>query len=330
MKKLLLLTFTILLIFNAAACKKNTNDPNLPNIGIAKLISHNSLNDAEKGIIDELNHQGIKANIQIQDANGDLGNTNAIANKFKSDKVNVAVGIATPITMALVNTLDKTPIVFTAVTDPLSAGFAVSATQGKPNITGVTDAIPIKEQLMEFKKLYDFKRLGVIYTSSEPNSLSMVKTTQKACDELGITLVLQAITAHSDLKQAAEGLANRVDAYYCFTDNTIATAMTALTDVAKQYHKPVFGGDITPTLQGGVVYALGFSYYEMGRMTGKLIIDILNGKKADELPIISLTDNKFYNKLVDLDTAKYLGITISDELINEAKYIIKDGKLTTK
>ncbi len=330
MKKIILVFAALLLVINVTACKKVEQDPNLPNIGIAKLISHNSLNEAENGIRDELEAQGIRANIQIQDANNDLSTINQIANKFKSDKLDVAVGIATPVTVSLFNTLENTPIVFTAVTDPVAAGFAVSSTQGKKNITGVTDAIPIKEQLMEFKKIYDFKRLGVIYTSSEPNSVSMVKTTQKACDELGVKLVLQAINSPSELKQATEGLANRVDAFYCFTDNSIATAMASLTDMAKQYHKPVFGGDITPTLHGGVVYALGFSYYEMGRMTGQLIVDILNGKSTDELPILTLTDKKYYNKLIDLDTAKYLGIKIDDALIQEAKYIIKDQKLTVK
>lgn len=331
MKRFLLLLTTIIIIFSFAGCKKNANyNPNLPTIGIAKLINHNSLNDAERGIIDELNAQGIKVNIQQLDANGDLGNATAIANKFKADKVDVAVGIATPMTAALYNTLDNTPIVFTAVTDPVMGGFATSITQGKKNITGVIDAIPIKEQLAEFKKFYDFKRVGVIYTSSETNSISMVETTKKACAELGLELVLQSITTPAELKQAAESMVDRVDAFYCFTDNSIATAMSALTETAAQKKIPVFGGDITPTLNGGVVYALGYSYYEMGRMAGKLIVDILNGKKAEELPIVALKDEKYYNKLFDLDAAAHLGITVSDDLINSAKYIIKDKTLTQK
>ena len=142
-------------------------------------------------------------------------------------------------TAALYNTLDNTPIVFTAVTDPVMGGFATSLTQGKKNITGVIDAIPIKEQLAEFKKFYDFKRVGVIYTSSETNSISMVETTKKACAELGLELVLQSITTPAELKQAAESMVDRVDAFYCFTDNSIATAMSALTETAAQKKIPV-------------------------------------------------------------------------------------------
>ena len=331
MKKLLFIILTVCLALSITACKKNeAKKPELPTIGIAKLISHNSLNDAEKGILDELKELNIHANIDLQNANGDLNISSAIASKFKSDNVDVAVGIATPMTVTLANQLPNTPIVFTAVTDPVKAGLASSITQGNKNITGVIDAIPIKEQLIEFKKVYDFKKLGIIYTTSETNSVSMEETTKQVCDELGVELIVQTIATPAEVKQAAESLVSRVDAFYCFTDNSIATAMSALTDTAKQNKIPVFGGDITPTLNGGVVYALGFSYYEMGRMTGRLIAEVLQGKKAEELPIQSLNDPKFYNKLLDLDTAKLLGITFSDELINSAQYLIKDGKLITK
>ncbi len=331
MKKILFITLIICFAAGFTACKKNeAKKPELPTIGIAKLISHNSLNDAENGILDELKELNVQANIDLQNANGDLNISSAIASKFKSDNIDVAVGIATPITVTLANQLPNTPIVFTAVTDPVKAGIASSLTQGNKNITGVIDAIPIKEQLTEFKKIYNFKKLGIIYTTSETNSVSMAETTKKVCDELGVELIVQTITTPAEVKQAAESLVSRVDAFYCFTDNSIATAMSALTDTAKQNKIPVFGGDITPTLNGGVVYALGFSYYEMGRMTGKLIAEVLQGKKAEELPIQSLNDPKFYNKLLDLDTAKILGITFSEELINSAQYIIKDGKLIKK
>ena len=331
MKKLLFIILTVCIALSFTACKKNeAKKPELPTIGIAKLISHNSLNDAEKGILDELKELNIHANIDLQNANGDLNISSAIASKFKSDNVDVAVGIATPMTVTLANQLPNTPIVFTAVTDPVKAGLASSIPQGNKNITGVIDAIPIKEQLIEFKKVYDFKKLGIIYTTSETNSVSMAETTKQVCDELGVELIVQTIATPAEVKQAAESLVSRVDAFYCFTDNSIATAMSALTDTAKQNKIPVFGGDITPTLNGGVVYALGFSYYEMGRMTGRLIAEVLQGKKAEELPIQSLNDPKFYNKLLDLDTAKLLGITFSDELINSAQYLIKDGKLITK
>ena len=331
MKRLLFIILIVCLAVSFTACKKNeAKKPELPTIGIAKLISHNSLNDAEKGILDELEDLNVKANIDLQNANGDLNISSAIASKFKSDNVDVAVGIATPITVTLANQLPNTPIVFTAVTDPVKAGIASSITQGNKNITGVIDAIPIREQLTEFKKIYNFKKLGIIYTTSESNSVSMAETTKQVCDELGVELIVQTIATPAEVKQAAESLVSRVDAFYCFTDNSIATAMSALTDTAKQNKIPVFGGDITPTLNGGVVYALGFSYYEMGRMTGKLIAEVLQGKKAEELPIQSLNDPKFYNKLLDLETAKLLGITFSDELINSAQYLIKDGKLITK
>ncbi|MDE7169045.1 MAG: ABC transporter substrate-binding protein, partial [Mucispirillum sp.] len=217
-----------------------------------------------------------------------------------------------------------------AVTDPVRAGLASSFTQGNINIKGVVDTIPIKEQLYEFRKLYPFKKLGVIYTSSESNSLSMAETTKQVCDEMGVELIIQTITNPSEVKQAAESMVGRVDAFYCFTDNSIATGMASIADTAKYNKIPVFGGDITPTLNGGVVYALGFSYYEMGRMAGKLVSEILKGQKPENMPILSLNDPKYYSKLIDLDAAENLGLEIPETLLNEAKYIIKKGQLTER
>ena len=122
MKKLLFIILIICLAASFTACKKNeSKKPELPTIGIAKLISHNSLNDAEKGVLDELKALNIEANIDLQNANGDLNISSAIASKFKSDNVDVAVGIATPVTVTLANQLPNIPIVFTAFTGSVTA-----------------------------------------------------------------------------------------------------------------------------------------------------------------------------------------------------------------
>ena len=331
--KIYILLITVIFIIYTGCNKNAANSDNNSasyKVGIAVINNHPALLEIEKGIIDELKAQNMNVLIDSQNANNDANIINAIASKFATDKKDLSIGIATPTAVALANSIKDRPVLFATVNDPIGAGLVDSLDKGKNNVTGLSDALPIKEHLKIYHSIYPFKKLGFIYNGAERNSITMLKITQEVCKEMGIELLPITIYSSVEVNMAAESLVSRVDAFYCFTDNSIATAMSALTDTAKQNKIPVFGGDITPTLNGGVVYALGFSYYEMGRMTGRLIAEVLQGKKAEELPIQSLNDPKFYNKLLDLDTAKLLGITFSDELINSAQYLIKDGKLITK
>ncbi len=136
-------------------------------IGISKIVSHPALDAVEKGIQDELAAAKIGAEYDLQNANGDISTAASIANKFQSEKVTLAVGIATPTAQSLVNTLKDTPIVYSAVTDPVKAGLVKSLKKGEKWVTGVSDMTPVKQQLELLLKIKKIKRLGHIYTSSE-------------------------------------------------------------------------------------------------------------------------------------------------------------------
>ncbi len=299
-------------------------------IGIAKIVQHPALDACEQGVQDAVKARGVDAVFDLQNANGDVNTASQIAAKFKSDKVDVAVGIATPIAQALANVIKDTPIVFCSVTDPIGAKLVTTLEHGDGNITGLSDAIPTAEHIALFKNIANIKTLGYIYTSSEANSVSALAIVDEACKNLGITLISQSINNSAELRQAAEAIVDRVDGVYLTTDNTVFSALPALIQVFGAAKKPIFSGDVTGAMDGGVLIASGFNYYKAGLATGNMVVDILEGKSPSEIPVKFLTDPSESDLFFDLDAAKNCGITIPKEYLDQANYIFENGVLTEK
>ena len=299
-------------------------------IGIAKIVQHVALDDVERGVMDAIKDASINATFDNQNANGDVNTANQIANQFKDENVDVAVGIATPVAIALANTLRNTPVVFGTVTDPLGAGLVTTLDHGDKNVTGMSDELPSKQHIKLFKEIAGIKTLGYIYTTSEDNSVSSLKLVQDGCKEAGIELVVQSISNSSEVKQAAEAIVNRVDGIYLTTDNTVFSALPSLVAVFNKAKKPIFSGDVTGAKEGGCFMASGFNYYKAGYATGEMVVEILNGKKPSTIPVRFMTKPEDSDLLFDLDAAKACGITIPAKYLEQATYIIENGKLTTK
>lgn len=327
MKKLILLTMIAGLVLSSCAKK---SDSKKVKIGIAKIVQHPALDAAEQGIIDVINENGIDAEFDMQNANGDVNTAAQIASQFKVKNVDVAVGIATPVAIALSTTLKETPVVFGTVTDPVGAGLVDTVEHGKNNVTGMSDAIPTVEHIKLFAKITGIKTLGYIYTSNEANSVSALELVKQGCKEAGLSLVTQAISQSSEVKQAAETIINRVDGIYLTTDNTVFSAIASLVDVFGRAKKPIFSGDVTAAKEGGIFMASGFNYYKAGRATGEIVIKILNGTKPDTIPVRFMTDPSDSDLLIDLDAAANCGITVPEEYKKTANMIFENGKLTEK
>ncbi|MDR1390172.1 MAG: ABC transporter substrate-binding protein [Treponema sp.] len=296
-------------------------------IGIAKITQHEALDAIENGVLDALVMRGYNVDADLQSANGDVNTAAQIANKFKSDGVAVAVGIATPAAQALANAIKDIPVVFSGVTDPVGARLVSSLDRGEGNVTGLSDAIPTAEHIAMFQRIAGIKTLGYIYTSSEENSVSALALVEDACQKYGITLVSQSINTSVDLRQAAQAIVNRVDGVYLTTDNTVFSALPALVEVFGGAKKPVFSGDVTGAMNGGCTIAWGFNYYKAGLATGNIVADILEGKSPADIPVKFLTDPGETDLLFDLDSADACGITIPDDLLDQANYIFQDGEL---
>jgi len=299
-------------------------------IGISKIVSHPALDAVEKGIQDELAALKVDVRYDLQNANGDANTSASIANKFQSEKVSLAIGIATPTAQALVNTLKNTPVVFSAVTDPVKAGLVKSLTRGDRMVTGVSDMTPVKQQIELLLKIKKIKRLGHIYTSSEENAVVLAAVVKQVCKDLGIEFVETTVSKSAEVKQATQAIIRRVDALYISTDNTVVSAMSAVTDVAMKNKVPVMSADPSSAESYPVLAAWGFDYYKMGRTTGKMVAEILKGKKPEQIPTRFMTKASDVDLLINLDVAKKLGLTVPKDIVKSANKVVENGKLTKK
>lgn len=299
-------------------------------IGIAKIVQHVALDDVERGVMDAIKAAGIDAEFDLQNANGDVNTANQIAAQFKDENVKVAVGIATPVAIALANTMKDIPVVFGTVTDPLGAGLVSTLEHGEGNVTGMSDELPSKQQIKLFKEITGIKTLGYIYSSNEDNSVSSLALVEDGCKEAGLELVVQSITTSAEVKQAAEAIIDRVDGIYLTTDNTVFSALPSLVEVFNKAKKPIFSGDVTGAKNGGCFMAQGFNYYKAGYATGEMVVQILNGAKPDTIPVRFMTNAGDTDLLFDLDVAAECGIEIPAKYLEQANMIIENGKLTEK
>jgi putative ABC transport system substrate-binding protein len=331
MKKSLCLAMAFLLVSLVVSSTAFSEEP--PKkvlIGVSKIVSHPALDAVVKGMQDELAAARVNVEYDLQNANGDINAAASIATKFQSEKVTLAVGVATPTSQSLVNTLKGIPIVFTAVTDPVKAGLVGSLNKGDKNVTGVSDMTPVKQQIELLLKIKKVKRLGHIYTSSEENAVVLAGIVKQACKELNIEFVETTVSKSSEVKQAVQAIIRRVDALYISTDNTVVSAMSAVSDVAMKAKVPIMSADPSSAENYPVLAAWGFDYYKMGRVTGKLVVDILNGKKPEQIPTQFMTKTSDIDLLINLDVAKKLGLTIPKDILKSANKVVENGKLTKK
>lgn len=296
-------------------------------IGIAKIVSHPALDGVEQGIMDELSEQGYEFEYDLQNANGDMTTASQIATKFKNDGVRLAVGIATPTSQALVNALDEIPVIYSAVTDPVAAGLVDSFDQGGANVTGVSDMTPVEAQFDLIEAMIDVDALGHVYTSGETNAVTLAEMARSSAEERGIEFITSTVTNSSEVRQATQSLVDRVDVIYVSTDNTVVSALPSLLEVATNAGVPVITADPSSAEELGVLAALGFQYYRMGRRTGQLIIDVLEGTPTSEIPTVFMTDPSDTELLLNLDVAAEIDLDVPQSVVDQANRVIEGGEV---
>lgn len=321
MKKLIALSIalaaTILSLSTLLAQASHESDGRLT-IGISKLMAHPALDSIEQGIKDHLADCGIEAVFETQNANGEISTASSIAQLFRTEGKDIVVGIATPTAQALANTFSDRPVVFATVTDPEAAGLS-----GLENVCGTSDMVPIEEHLRLIEEVTGAERIGMVYTSAEANGITLMEAMKAACEERGIELIAASVSNSSEVRMAAQSIIDRVDAVYVSTDNTVISAISALSDVAKEAGVPLFSADTTSSFGTDVLLAGGFDYYQSGRLTGEVIERLLKGESAKDIGTLYLESLEIY---INLDVAKELGITIPEDLILSAAFVIEDGK----
>lgn len=290
-------------------------------IGISQLLPHPALDSIAEGIEDYLSTTDLNYRIHLENANGDISTAASIARLFKDEKVDIATGIATPTAQALATALADTPQVFATVTDPDAAGLTG---EGNENICGVSDMVPVATHLEIIEEMTGAGSIGMIYTSSEANGIVLMEAMKAACDAAGVNLVTVAVSNSAEVKVAAESIIDRIDAMYVATDNTVISAITAVSDVCLANGIPLFSADTTSSFGTDVLFAGGFDYYKSGLLTGQLIEQVLKGTAPSEIGTQYL-DAASLEIYINLDVAEVLGIEIPESILSSATYVIKDG-----
>ena len=285
-------------------------------IGAIQLVEHPALDASYKGFVDGLKAAGYEdgKNIKLmyENAQGEQSNCVTIADKFISQRCDIIFAIATPAAQAVANKTETTPILVTAVTDPKTAGLVESNEKPGTNVTGTSDLTPCAAQIQLLKKLLpNTKKVAMLYCSSEENSRFQINLAKAECDRQGLTYVDATVSNTNEVQQVVQSLVGKVDAIYTPTDNMIASTMATVSLVTTPAKIPVITGE-DGMVQGGGLATYGINYYELGKQTAKMAVEVINGKKPRDMPIQYLDKCNFtYNK----ETAAALGITIPADLL---------------
>lgn len=262
-----------------------------PKIFISKTVDHPAIDATTNGIIDELSDSGYidgkTIELKISSAQANAALAQQIANQYLSDKPDIVVGVATISAQAFAKAAanGKVKLVFSTVTDPLSAGLVNSLDKPGRNTSGVSNFVKLEPQLELFKKsLPKMTKLGIIYNPGESNSLAIVKNLEVLCPKFGLTLVPQTANKTSEAAQATAKLAENADAIFISNDNTALAALPSIIKTANARKVPVFVSDVD-AVELGAMAALGPSQYEVGRQTGRMIIRVLKGEDINNQPV---------------------------------------------
>lgn len=293
-------------------------------VAVTAIVEHPALDAARDGVKDELKAAGFEAGknvkFEYQSAQGNNGTAAQIARKYAGDRPDVIVAIATPSAQAVVAATKNVPVVFSAVTDPVAAKLVKNWDASGTNVTGVSDMSLIEKHLELIKKIMpQAKRVGVIYSPGEANSVAIVEALKKAVGPAGLTLVEGAAARTVDVPSAAQSLVGKADVIYAPTDNNVMSAFEGIVKVAQQAKLPVIAAD-TGAVKRGAVAALGLNYYDLGRQTGKIVVRILKGEAPGKIaPQLSET----FELHVNPAAAEKQGVKLSEDLIKAAKVVVK-------
>ena len=286
-------------------------------IGISQFITHQSLDATREGFVDELVKQGYvegeNIEIDLQNAQGEQRNLKTISQQL-AESSDVVLAIATPSAQSLANTTQTTPVIFSAVTDPVSAKLVESREHPGGNVTGTSDqsSDAISTQINLIKKvLPKAKTIGILYTQSEPNSVVQKDEAKRLLEEKGFTVVEKTILDSNNVKAAAESLMAEVDMVFVPTDNIISSTMETVKQVSIKHKVPVFGGSTEMIAVGGL-YNYGTNYEELGRQTARMLIRVLKGEKPENIAVelpekLELHTNQEMAAALGIDISKLEG-----------------------
>lgn len=313
-KKLATISVASMGLITLAACSSSSEQASsdVVKVGVLQYMEHESLTAAREGFVAELEANGYKEGeklvLDYQNAQGDQANLQTISEQL-IDGNDIVLAIATPSAQSLATVSTETPIVFTAVTDPLSADLVESIEKPGGLLTGTSDQAPIDKQVeLLGQAVPDAKTVGILYTTSERNSEVQVEQARELLEKAGYKVVVKGITSTNEVQDATTSLMKDVDALFIPTDNTVASTMTMIGELSVEHKVPVIGGSTDMVDEGGLL-TYGTNYEALGRQTAKMAIKIIEGANVSETAVeypetVSLHVNEEMAQKLGIDTSK--------------------------
>ncbi|MGO1580670.1 MAG: ABC transporter substrate-binding protein [Peptoniphilaceae bacterium] len=320
MKKIIII---LILTMTLIACGNNENSSMKNNkkkikVGIIQFTQHIALDRSREGFIKGLEDKGYIVEEKTVNVSGDIGLIPVTAKKFEAEGVDMIYAIATPAAQGAKNVVKDIPIIFNAVTNPIEANLVDSNEEPGSNISGVSDYYPLEKQLKNFLDLFpNSKKLGVLYSPGEINSEVQIKELEKICKSLGIELVKTGVTTTNDVASAMNSMVSKIDSYIAIQDNLASSSASIISKILIENKIPSFAGEVGP-VENGILLSDGLDYFKLGEEATNIAIEIVEGKKIKEIPVVFSKD---VERTINEDTAKKLGINKNSKIFKKAKLI---------
>ena len=256
--------------------------------------------------------------IDYQNGQNDMTIMKTAAQTFVANESDVIIAIATPAAQAVLSETTEIPIVFAAVTDPVDAGLVDSLEQPGGNVTGTSDEVSA-EMIMNLAEEITpgFKTIGALYSSGEDNSASVIAGLKAYADAKGLKVVESAVTNSSEVQQAAQYLADKVDVVYSPIDNTVASAMAVATEIFNGQKIPFYVSADSMVADGGLA-TYGIDYTVLGKETGAMVAQVLGGETPANIPVKKMSDMSVY---INQNTADAIGVEFPQAVLDRAQVL---------
>ena len=302
-----------ILIVGCANKKEEAKTEKVYKIGVSQIVEHPALDDAKKGFEDAIKKSGLKVEFDDKNANKDMSAQTMIMQQFKNDKKDLVFAISTPTAQAAMAQIDPaTPIVFASVSDPTGAGLV-----GKSNITGTSGVPEIESNLKLIKEAFpNAKKIGVLYNTSEQNSVVQVKMLKELAPKYGFEVIAESSTNANEMVSALAKISKEIDVFYAIQDSTLVTYFKNLSEKMNEQKIPIIGSNEVFTNLGGLI-SQGTTDYQIGYRAGEMAVEILkNGKKPSDIKIESV---QMPTISINKANMELLGIKLPESVLSKAK-----------
>ena len=300
----------------------SSDDGSKLNIGIIQFGTHPSLDNCYEGIINGLEASSYADKINIDTQNGafDSATCDSIAATMVAKEYDMIFAIATPAALSAYSAAKDSdiPVIFCAVSDPVAAGLTESYDAGLEYCNGTSDVLELDKQVELIKSLQpDVNKIGVLYTTTEANSVSQLATLKEVCSGQGIEVVDQGVSTAADIPQAAASLAGQVDCINNFTDNNVVNNLSVLLEKANAAGVPVYGSEIEQ-VKNGCIASISIDYVALGVKTAEMGVKVLDGAKCSEMPVGKISEG---TPVVNTEVMEAFGITLPESLADAEKVV---------